>query len=497
MRKIAIVIFALATSASVLFSEASISYRICEVKYDIVGRTRQYPLSQAVPIDTERLFYGQKSLDAYIRDIDVQLANQRVFDSVSVDTAYGEADESGVVGVTLTVHTKDTWNLIALPYPKYDSNEGLELKFKLKNYNFLGSMQTLDGEAAYQLNNGLESTFTTTLSFDIPFAFCGYAFNWRNTATVSFPIDEVPEYNISTGLSMEVPISITKIVFGLDQSVAINDRNDDSGEMYDDRLYFIDAFSASVPFVLYSSSITGNLTLSPFSKWTTNLAFDGIQSDDLKGSTFDWGVKLDIGRVNWVGNLRSGFLGEISNEYSYNVNSLDTIDITLKGNAVAYSSFFDRVGVNSRVIWFYNLNERMSESIADTVRGIYNSRVDSDTAVSLNLDFPINVLDADFEEITGVKWTRYVSFEMQAAPFIDVLLAHDPVTGRYFNLTDGWYSGGLEIIVFPRKMRSIYVRASAGIDIVDFVESGYKLRSVAARDDKSTREFSFGIGLFY
>ncbi len=106
-------------------------------------------------------------------------------------------------------------------------------------------------------------------------------------------------------------------------------------------------------------------------------------------------------------------------------------------------------------------------------------------------------MTVDFLEVTGVSWTRYIGFEMQASPFFDMALTHDAVTGRYFDLDDGWYSGGMEIIVFPKKMRSIYGRISVGFDLAELAVNGGQLSGVTERDGKSLRELLIGIGLHY
>ena len=56
--------------------------------------------------------------------------------------------------VTLDVYTRDTWNLIALPYFKYDSNSGLLLALRGRDYNFFGTMQTLTLNLDYFPNSG-------------------------------------------------------------------------------------------------------------------------------------------------------------------------------------------------------------------------------------------------------------------------------------------------------------------------------------------------------
>ena len=81
-------------------------------------------------------------------------------------------------------------------------------------------------------------------------------------------------------------------------------------------------------------------------------------------------------------------------------------------------------------------------------------------------------------------------------PFLDIALVHDNKTGRYYHPADGWYAGGMEVIVYPEKMRSIYVRASVGFEMRELKNlSG--LSGSASRDGSSITEVFIGIGLHY
>jgi len=76
-------------------------------------------------------------------------------------------------------------------------------------------------------------------------------------------------------------------------------------------------------------------------------------------------------------------------------------------------------------------------------------------------------------------------------------LTRDSETGRLYNPADGWYSGGMELIVYPMKMRSIYGRIMAGFDIPEVLNNGGDTGARAERDDSAVRELFIGIGLHY
>lgn len=491
--------FILCTSSQ---AETNDRYRITKVIYDIQGATLEYPLTQAVHINTETPFPDIYSFLRYLSDIKVQFSNQRVFETTSIDAQYGLSDAMGIIPVTLTIHTIDTWNIIALPYPKYDSNTGFEFKLKLKDYNFFGSMQVLTGDLIYKIDENNKKYFASNLDFSIPFKAWNLSSNWNNELSIVFPQNDIdkPELNASTGFNIAFPVGITTITVGITQSVVLNNRNED-GQLYSqDSLYLNDKMYAYIPFVLYSLSYLGDITWEPVVSVAGNWSMDGIDTEILKGPVLSLGHSLEVGRFDWLGNFRSGFLASLANDYKYNIHHADTIDISIDGSITGYTTFYDRFGINGRLTGFYDFNydtTTESSDVGEKIRGILNERIDTDTAFTLNIDIPIRVMRVNFQEITGVKWTRYIGFELHASPFFDMALTHDNVTGKYYSFHDAWYSGGMEIIIYPMKMRSIYGRISLGYDIAEVIKNGGNLSGTSTRDEASINEFVLGIGLHY
>jgi len=472
-------------------------YQITKIDYDIHGNTRVFPLTQAVPIDQKQVFPDKEKFEAYLEDLELQFQNQRVFESSKIDVEFQEADPNGIIPVKLIIHTVDTWNIIVLPKPGFDSNSGFELKLKLKNYNFLGSMQVLNSDIAYSVDNDQKSSLSTDLNFNLPFLFKGYTLFWDNDFSATLPLNEKPELDFTTGLKIEIPFTFTKVIFGFDQSLNINDRNSNKVLYEDDPYYFQEKLYSYIPFTLVTFSQIGDLVWTPDASVYTNLSATGMHNDDLKAPVIAWGHSLSLGRVNWFGNFRRGFNIDVNNTYSYNFGTKAPVAVSISSTVSGYSSFFDRFGIYSQLYDFYNFDNSISTDIGSSLRGILNDRVSSDTAFALNFDIPIKILHADFLEATGVNWTRMIGFEMQVSPFFDMMLTHDAITGRYFSFKDGWYSGGFEMIVYPTKMRSLYARISVGYDLGEMIKNGGKLPAIAERDGSSTHEYFFGIGLQY
>lgn len=488
--------FFIFTGTTFLYAQEDERYQITSVKYNIKGSTLPYPLSKAVPIDQKRVFIDKEKFDYYVDDLEVKFTNQRVFDSSSIEIQFGVIDGNGIIPVFLTINTVDTWNIIALPYPKYDSNSGFNFKLKLKDYNFFGSMQVLNGDVNYQIDNSQKTTVAANLDFSIPFKAWEYSWNWANDLSIEFPQDEIPEFNATTGFDVAIPIGITAITVGIEQSLVINDRSDT--EIYSqDPYYFNDKFYMYVPFVLRKFRYMGDLTWTPSASIASAWFLDKIDHSDLKGPSISWAHNMGMARVDWHGNFRTGFAISAGNSYSYNVYTNEKIGVSVNGEMNGYFSFLERAGITGRISGYYNFYDSLSDGAGEKLRGIMNYRISSDSAFTLNVDLPVRIMHVDFIEITGVSWTKYIGFEMHASPFFDMALTHDKITGRYYSFEDAWYSGGMEILVYPMKMRSIYGRISAGFDLAEVAQNGGKLSGRSLRDDSSINELLIGIGLHY
>ena len=495
-KKSAVLLFFLVLLLPRIFSQTGEQFRIDSVEYSITGATREHPLRKAVKIDKNKVFTDKTLFDHYLEDLRSQFYNLRVLESSSVEPTYGQPDAAGIIPVHLTVTTKDTLNIIALPKPGFDSNTGFELKLKLKNYNFFGSMQELDSDVNYELDEDGNHSISGGVSFSIPFEAWGYSFAWDIQSEVTIPFGHPVMFDVSTGLDLEIPVSFFEVHFGIVQSMAINVRDDDKVFYDGDELYFTEKFYINVPITLARYGTTGEIVWKPEVSFETNWDFDGIRNDDLKGPEIVLGHSLSAGRINWTGNFREGYASSLGNTYTFNFHEDKDTEIKFTGSLQGHYSFFDRIGFSSRLSGFYNLYEYISEKQGDKLRGILDKRINTDSGIFINIDIPVRIMRVNFEEITGVSWTRYIGFEMHVSPFFDMALTHDLMNDTQYSFKDGWYAGGLEIIVYPLKMRSIYARASVGFDLAEVLESG-SLGGDAERDGESIRELFIGIGLYY
>jgi len=116
-------------------------YVIVAFEFDIRGRTRPNALLHNAELRVGEELHGRAGLEEYIRDRTQVLTNMRILrDTAEISYSVGARREDGAYPVTLLIKVEDSWNIIALPIPEYDSNTGFELDLRIRHYNFLGTM---------------------------------------------------------------------------------------------------------------------------------------------------------------------------------------------------------------------------------------------------------------------------------------------------------------------------------------------------------------------
>ena len=175
-------------------------YKINKVDYSIeastkiaLGITKPYCLEQKVPVDTNTVFESEEELLEYLEDYKQQLNNTRVFEDLSVEYEILNIElpeEDEIYQVNLKVYLKDSIHIFILPGPKYDSNYGLRLKFKIKDFNFLGTLNTLNSDIYILIptfeSDNKKTEFGFNFSFDYPFKAGISDATWVNDFGISY-----------------------------------------------------------------------------------------------------------------------------------------------------------------------------------------------------------------------------------------------------------------------------------------------------------------------
>ena len=501
------------------FSENT--YKINDIKYSISGITREYVLSQKLNIDTKTVFESEEELNKYLDDIKQDIDNLRVIESSEIEPSFSEPDENGLISVNLHIKTRDSINFVIVPYPTYDINTGFKLKLKIKDYNFLGSMEEFNSSLIYFLkvdeDTGSTSNYLDfSFGFDIPFQLGPFNCNWNNNFSLNYVIgDSNIGFNIKEGINFSFPIlNITSINANISQSFIQNPAYKKNGDLF----YFNTSASLSLPLNIAEIPDVGYMTWAPGISFNFNWDKDiftgaenfGITTSGLLGPSISFFQRIEVGKVNWINNLKNGFFARINIDYPYNYTTFDfspSISMQIERHFA-----FTKNSVSARFYYFVNANGQGSE-IGNRIRGVRDNDIITDNALCVNFDFPIKLLQTDwvgwFNKATGKEfsWMSYVDFEAQISPFFDFVIGHNTKNNSFYNFKDIYCSSGVEIIGFPNRFRSIQGRLSFGVDLIHVgMLIGDKVSFVKKAVDKvfytSWRtdpwwELFFGIGLFY
>lgn len=501
-------------STSKVLSNSNLKVKIENIEYKIVGLTKRYPLKLAVPIDQTTIFETEETYLQYLDSIRLKLNNLRTLETSSVESEYIDIQD-GMALAKITISTKDTWNIIALPFPKFDSNTGFIAKLKGKDYNFLGSMQVLNVDISYILDNSGKSSGDLGTSFSFPFKAGPLDAIYRLEALLNVQKQNA-SFDLNNTIEFCYPTRFVDIYFGYYQGFYLNrPRDENQGKKQDientenedekdrkpvyDKYFLYTKFFAYTPITLYKFEYAGKLVYTPYISFYGNWAFGKLNERKKKGISTTFSHSLSLSRIDWKNNFREGFSLNLENSYSYNFFLKDKPEIEVSSTLRGYYSFVDRVGIYAQLDAFYFFAKEMSQRAGKNLRGILNKRIKTDVGFTLNVDVPIKITSFDFEKISGVEWTRFFGFEWFISFFFDLGLVHDMQTNRYFHPADGWYAGGMEMILYPHKMRSIYFRISLGFDLSELknVKGINKIGGLAKRDDEAISEIFIGIGLHY
>ncbi|OJF77666.1 MAG: hypothetical protein BKP49_01425 [Treponema sp. CETP13] len=478
--------------SSFIFAE---KYKITSFEYNITGRTKEYPLNSKITIDTDTIFLSTEELNAYLESLKQEFLNQRVLESTKIEPQFeNPQDITEPIQVHLLITIVDSWNFIAFPYPLYDSNDGFSAKLKAKDYNFFGSMSELEFELEYftELPTYTDSNsqiiplsfsdgngISTNINFSYPFKISYFDVVWENTITLAYVFGEDSPYFVSqTGFDFQLPYTKFTLDFDIQETYTYNDYYSN----YSDSSYINTNMIFSVPYYLYNYDVTGDIFLTPFTIIDFNTDFDiftntdsvlGMENPQLANPEFGGGIQLNNTNINWIHNFRKGF----SQTTSFSIIKLiesDEIKQKIDFSATFFIPF-THFAINSQVTAFYHFLETDTLPVGSYMRGILDTEDYVTKAVILNLDIPISLFTTNWRKLGLPSITKYADFELQASPYIDVAINSSDT--KYF------FTTGLELIVFPLKMRSIQVRGSFGFDVTD--------------PQNINHEIYAGLGLFY
>jgi hypothetical protein len=469
------------------------------ITWDVDGITRPWALRDAAEIDGDERFPTRMDFDRWVQERRQLLYNQRALASVEADTTVGEADASGIAVADITFHVKDTWNVVALPYPKYDTNDGLVLSIKARNYNFLGTLQPLRFDIRYELEPDYFSdrefnrgTIVFEIDSTTPFRAFGQKWEFDFDHYIGLTYKEPVEYENTTGVALLYPIGETELKVGMYHGISVNQKNDDEyipteGERFADVWYMSDALKAYWTIPIRHIPGYGDLKYVPRGIFNYNYRPGGDIGDQRRGPTVELGHALTLGQVDWVENFRKGIVVSLDNANVYNLDSQNW-ERTFIFSAAGHKPIGDFAGVSSRFTTTWHLDKPDTKA-GVYLRGVVDESVQADYAAYINMDLPVRVISFTPSKWWGRKW-RAFDFEQHWSPFVDIGFLSDKATGTKFGLDDALVTGGLAVITYPLSWRALFIRISLGLNLRQAVEE----KGIPGGDG---RELFIGIGHEY
>jgi len=453
------------------------------------GNTHENLLENYMEIKIGETFFTFEQLEAYLMDKQVSLNHKRIFAEGTVSICSIRKQTNSPDQVYVEIWAKDTWNIIVLPYFKYDSNSGLLLSLRGRHYNFLGSMEKLSFNLDYSYTEDKNNLFSFNGDFSLPFSKwdrnwifdVGYNIEYEEATSETYPV----YLNLDTGLGYYFTLFDERWRLNLKNEYSLNDRDSDpepDEEDIPDDYYIRSGLSVGGPVPTGLSIGRHDINWKPKLSAYISYVPGGTISEDRRGILGTFSHSIGLGRVDWTGNLRKGYKVSLSNSNSYNFLT-ESYSSQVKMKTEAFTSW-GWGGINSRLQGFYRFTG-VSDNAGEPLRGILDDRIDDvEAGAYLNIDLPFNL------------WIWFMShwFEGHLSPFLDVAM---------FRYGDGaldtdpfWYSAGIEAFAFPKFARSFYLRISGGIDMEAFLDD-FSLEGNTPRDDEPRLEFYIGLGHHY
>lgn len=484
---IAVIILLIPSAVSAQGSDEA-EYVIRSVHFKITGYTLERVLRQKADITPGTSFKALEDFKGYLEQRRQTLMNERVLAEVLADYTL-EEDGPGRFLIDITFTTKDSWNIIALPYFKYDTNDGLVLSARARDYNFLGSMQVLILNIDYSIDQNQRHSYGGLASMNLPFRLAGRDASVSVYEDLAVHADGRPTSSVSNlGFSVVLPTSAYPINVSANQGLQFNPDEVDN----DTDPYFLASSLAASSWIPagFSAGHYGQVSYAPTLTASLNWRPGEIVRDDRKGFKLTFSHGLHFGRVDWVNNMRRGMEAHLTNTDAYNLmTGVPTLDFD--GTYVYHATSGGKIGFETRFVGFYSFTNTTRTDLGAYMRGIVDERLWGGAAAFLNLQMPVKLFDFPTHVIIGKNW---FDFELQATPFVDLGYCRKKLGDTFPD--SAWYTAGLEFSVYPVRMRTFIVRASAALDLNAVMENK-SLTSLSPRDGGSPYEIFFGLGLFF
>ncbi|RKX97620.1 MAG: hypothetical protein DRZ90_05640 [Spirochaetes bacterium] len=423
MKKITLLLLAISSLAITHLSaqEQTLENRVESIVFVIDGNTREPAIRRYVDIKEGDVFSSEEEMLRIAEREKQDLVNYRVFKNVTMDINELSRSED-TVNWRITYGVKDSWTLLPIPYPKYDSNRGFRIGLKTYYDNAFGTMTD-----AY-LGLGMDiRTNDTTGKMEIGEWVINPAWRRIKLGTMYFDVDFTQRY---------------------------------SEEIYDGGT---PAENYNYGYLQTTLSIGSIIDFFP-TDWYYNFrptfffryGYKNIGNPDnvrVEPFNFSWDHNGGWGRVDWVNNLRTGQNYNLGHSIRLVVDP-DTNDFQVINDLNLTGTYYLPFALNfnyyGRAMAFASFNGRRS-AVGSMLRGVADDSMSGDFGFVFN-----STLGIRFWRLEGI-------WDAQIHPFFDVGMAI-PESG-FSPDRDIRYGGGFDLVLFLDALPSLVARATIGADL--------------------------------
>jgi hypothetical protein len=470
-------------------------YTLAAVAYQIEGLLLEFALDKYLGMQSGLAFRNLAALEDYIAEKDRLLKNNRVFEEESF-VAWEPAPELGKGAVRVLVYAKTGWSALAVPFPKYSDAAGFSLAVRYKDYNFLGTLETLSlafdyfvtdtelsllaefgllpeflgstwnlglsGALSYKDSRGLAwPDISTSLATSYPLTFIGR--DWSLVPVLSYGYEQLYDrHNVKVGATLAYSFgTLVRWSAGLSTEYALAKATGFS-HGWNSRV------GLSTGTALASLPYFGALSLAPSTSLYTAYNLGTALLDDAGWTS---GASLGFSRVDWTGNLRKGASLSASSAYTLHFIVPAPTDLYDWATTVSTSAFYSWAGlfgINFQAVgrwegtWTLLGEANGNFNYADRVRGLKTASF-GDLGYFYNLELPVNLAQGRF--LNAEKLSSEVFF----VPFIDGGYIRPGPQAKFLAKADMVFCGGFELVIFPDYARAFTYRLSVGYDLGDYL----------------------------
>jgi hypothetical protein len=413
-------------------------------------------------IERGRRFENRAALRRFLADREQLLMNERSLETAEIEPRFersasaenasaGNVSTPGLVYVDLHVAVRDSWNLVPLPYAKYDQNEGFMAGLRGRDYNFLGGLRTLEFDFDY-IDRDLSTSeifsgraYQGNIIFTAPFYGAGLEWTAGFDGLLTYNTAGPLQVNVAASLAIDIPADPITLRTELLQEYHRYEEVWTDPDVYYYRSALL--FGTSLP-VGFELPAAGEPVYEPELFTAANYKPGDTLSTERRGWESGFRHALTAGRVDWKGNLRAGAKLELSHSLAY--NPVRARWLTELSGSYQHHSEWEWGGLSARGGFFFR-DGSVRELAGEFIRGVLDRRLAGDLGFYGNIELPLHFLT-----LRGVG-------EGHISPFFDYTLVRP--AGGVLDPADSLYGAGLELFGYASFARSLYARISLGYDL--------------------------------